>query len=137
MTVVSSESKQTKINQLVLEHTEPPLKRFCDNYRSFYRHRLWRPGDALDPEAVQGLQLEDAWRSSFLHKNAETLEHRNLPQAEEVCEVLESPFETTAIEDLLELSDAGEPVSWPSGLDARIAKLILKQRRLAENCNPG
>ena len=142
LTTATSEYRQTKNeNQLTAEVLAPAPKRFCTEYRLSYRHRLWQPGDAVEAQALHGLQLDKSWEASFLALNSKTKEERNHPPQEDTSETFESALSTPDLTELLELAFAGIPVAWPSGMDARVAKIIVAQRasgrQPAEDINPG
>ena len=77
------------------------------------------------------LSIEPEWETSFAHF---LIAERNCNLgAESRHSQVSSDFETNlSTEDLtvlLELVDDGLPVTWPQGLDARVARIILANRR--------
>ena len=89
-----------------------------------------KPPQAEDD--LRGLHLGEEWAQSFaafdkqLKRNA-----ANPPAASDSrdAEEFASSLTTDELQDLLELSDCGIAVNWPSGLDERVANIILLQRR--------
>ena len=82
------------------------------------------------------LALDPCMESSFvdfLRNQAETVEENRQPDgsSEPATAQFASELETEKLLDLLDLEEAGEAVSWPEGLDSRIASLIVKGRTLA------
>ena len=102
LTPASSEHKQTKNDsQFTHEVLAHAPKRFCLDYRLSYQHRLWQPGDAVEAQALQGLQLDKSWETSFLALNAKIKEERNHPSQEDTSNNFESALTTPDLTELL------------------------------------
>ena len=87
---------------------------------------------AIEAEAAAARQAycDELERQPDLLRNspdAPTLQEPQLEVAPVVPGPLSSALRAT-LEDLLELCDFGESVVWPSGFDARTAKLRLAER---------
>ena len=80
-------------------------------------------------------QLDSTWEQSFQNFEAEQVPPVRLVDAGVALEVT-CPFlhhRTADLQDLLELDRDGIPVTWPHDLDARVAKLILRERAFLDN----
>ena len=71
-------------------------------------------GEPTAAPVLADLNLGEEWERSF----------RNF--VDQQPELVASTIE---LEDLLDLHDAGLPVAWPRGLDPRVARTILRNRR--------
>ena len=94
--------------------------------------QLRNPGE--DELAVSDLGLQEGWCAAFVaHQSRAQAQEQELEEEQEELTQEQRPQEryehsNEALQDLLELAAIGERVTWPSGLDARTAAAILKQR---------
>ena len=79
---------------------------------------------------INNINLSDEWEQSYI----EHQEQRCVLNAAVPALALDAPITYTTdldsdtLLDLLEIEELGSAVSWPSGLDARIARIILRDR---------
>ena len=79
---------------------------------------------------INNINLSDEWEQSYI----EHQEQRCVPNAAVPALPLDAPstyttdLDSDTLLDLLEIEELGSAVSWPSGLDARIARIILRDR---------
>ena len=86
----------------------------------------------VDTQLLQNLQLGDEWERSFLDYRAD-LQRRTSAKASQQTEEprkegYSSNVATPDLRDLLELEETGIAVTWPRGLDARVARIIIHER---------
>ena len=84
----------------------------------------------LQTDEEGGVELGEEWERSFAAYTERQQRPTALPSAVEpsVSTVQESDLSSRELEDLIETSEMGLPVSWPSGLDIRAAQGIIKAR---------
>ena len=90
------------------------------------------PSCDADPVISDGLNLGDEWEQSFLDHQLRrrecTLADACPPVAISSVPSHQPDLSSDHLQDLLELEEFSA-VSWPDGLDARIARIILRDRR--------
>ena len=83
-------------------------------------------------EAVQSLDISNEMKEHLVRSlwlNAQQLDKRPAaPAVDPVVESHTSSLSSSAFRDLVELVEMGLAVAWPSGLDERIARFILRDR---------
>ena len=83
------------------------------------------------PADANGLNLTDDWEQSFIDHQLRQQEGNVAvvpPVVISVAPAHQSDLTSDNLQDLLELEEFSA-VSWPDGLDARIARGILRDRR--------
>ena len=89
-------------------------------------------GGVVDAQLLHSLQLGSYWEQSFIEYNANLVSGTDTETAQQAIAPNEASFTSdlpsSAISDLLELVEFGIAVTWPSGLDERVARIILRER---------
>ena len=104
----------------------------CDSSPEAKRNRTEEsPPETTDKCDLVDMQLGDDWEASFVafSKRKQAKKHRE--ETDEAPPDVGCPYEhhpTEEIMELLDLDKDGIPVSWPQGLDPRVAKLIVQDR---------
>ena len=85
---------------------------------------------------LKEMQLGDDWEASFVAFSAKQEANEKQEETASISPIAACPFLHHKTDDILELLDLdkdGIPVTWPPDLDARVAKVILRDRALLEN----
>ena len=101
----------------------------------------WSEEDSCDESPVAELSIDPEWESCFANfliaKRRRTsvgdAQATGSREATNDSDDYDSSLPTEELETLLELMDVGIPVSWPQGLDARVARIVLSRRAALQN----